>query len=329
MIRARCDGAGCKKYIKRKETKCPFCGSSKRVYYVVVGGVSTFAGDSLTAAKEKDAKLKRAKRLGHLEEYSTPEHILFKDFIESDFKPYFMNKNRTEPRLSHIKFFTDLFGNRDMRSIRQDEIIRAINHIANTRAVATRNRYLATIKGIFTCALKSGKIDKHPAKIPALIEDNERIRYLTYKEEEQLLPLCKKVRIDDAFLIGLYTGMRRSEIMTLSQEDIKDGKIHIKAKYSKSKRGRIIPIHGKIAEIMKGDLKFRYRFDHKFSKIAKDLNLKDVTFHTLRHTFASRLVMKGVDIFSVSRLMGHENIKTTQRYAHLAPEYFEGTIDKL
>jgi integrase len=143
------------------------------------------------------------------------------------------------------------------------------------------------------------------------------------------LPLCEKERIDDVFLVGLYTGMRRSEIMTSSQEDIKDIKIHIKSINSKTKRGRIIPIHKKITDIMNGDLKFRYDFDRIFSNIAQKLDLQDVTFHTLRHTFASRLVLKGVDIFTVSRLLGHESIKTTQRYAHLSPGHFEETKDKL
>ncbi len=51
--------------------------------------------------------------------------------------------------------------------------------------------------------------------------------------------------------------------------------------------------------------------------------------HDLRHTFASRLVSKGVPIFDVSKLLGHKSITMTMRYAHLAPEAFESAIAKL
>jgi len=65
-------------------------------------------------------------------------------------------------------------------------------------------------------------------------------------------------------------------------------------------------------------------------KIAKDAGIDGLTkLHTLRHTFASHLVMNGVDLPTVKKLMGHSDIQTTMIYAHLAPDHLEKAVDKL
>jgi site-specific recombinase XerD len=54
-----------------------------------------------------------------------------------------------------------------------------------------------------------------------------------------------------------------------------------------------------------------------------------VVFHTLRHTYASRLVMSGVDLYTVQRLMGHSTISMTERYSHLAPDHLEKAVSRM
>ncbi len=66
-----------------------------------------------------------------------------------------------------------------------------------------------------------------------------------------------------------------------------------------------------------------------FVRACKKANLENVTIHTLRHTFASHLVMSGVDLKSVQQLLGHSTITTTMIYAHLTPEHLAGTVEKL
>jgi site-specific recombinase XerD len=71
-----------------------------------------------------------------------------------------------------------------------------------------------------------------------------------------------------------------------------------------------------------------------FAKIVEELNLNEemsdnrqkVVFHTLRHTYASWLVMSGVDLYTVQKLMGHSTISMTERYSHLAPDHLKKAV---
>ena len=69
---------------------------------------------------------------------------------------------------------------------------------------------------------------------------------------------------------------------------------------------------------------------HRFRQYRKDAGLEDgVTFHSLRHTFATWLVQKGVSIFEVQKLLGHSDIKVTQIYSHLAASDLHGTVNRI
>lgn len=64
-------------------------------------------------------------------------------------------------------------------------------------------------------------------------------------------------------------------------------------------------------------------------RVFKRLGIPDASFHTLRHTAASWLVMEGVDLYAVGRILGHKTPRMTQRYAHLSPDYMAGAVGKL
>jgi site-specific recombinase XerD len=74
-----------------------------------------------------------------------------------------------------------------------------------------------------------------------------------------------------------------------------------------------------------------------FAKIVEELGFnkkvsddrQKVVFHTLRHTYASRLVMSGVDLYTVQKLMGHSTISMTERYSHLAPDHLKKAVKML
>jgi integrase len=64
-------------------------------------------------------------------------------------------------------------------------------------------------------------------------------------------------------------------------------------------------------------------------RVFKRLGILDASFHTLRHTAASWLVMEGVDLYAVGQILGHKTARMTQRYAHLSPDYMAGAVGKL
>jgi site-specific recombinase XerD len=78
---------------------------------------------------------------------------------------------------------------------------------------------------------------------------------------------------------------------------------------------------------MKGEALRGYK--HWFDPAVEKAGVQDFTWYCLRHTFASRLIMKGVDLRTVQELMGHRNIQMTCRYAHLAPEHKQAAVEKL
>lgn len=143
------------------------------------------------------------------------------------------------------------------------------------------------------------------------------------------------------FMLLANTGMRLGELRNLRVVDVKD-KIYVistNQRRTKSKKWRLIPINQNSQKALKQfDLSGEYVFPQSFNKQYPTTALTRACqkvgidkskwgVHTLRHTFASHLVMSGKPLKTVQELMGHASIKTTEIYAHLAPDYLEGSLD--
>jgi len=72
----------------------------------------------------------------------------------------------------------------------------------------------------------------------------------------------------------------------------------------------------------------RNKFVLRFRRLIRRMRLSGVSFHTLRHTFASHAVMAGVDLYTLAKILGHKDIKMVQRYAHLAPVHLQAATDQ-
>ncbi|HEV3276306.1 MAG TPA: site-specific integrase [Terriglobia bacterium] len=215
-------------------------------------------------------------------------------------------------------------------------------------APATYNRYRALVSGIFSLAIRNGKANANPVRgTKHRIENNARVRYLTDDEEKSLMEQVRATcpELEPQILVALHSGMRRSEQYVT--RDCPDGGLkwqHVDFRSGvitlpRSKHGEIrhIRMNSLLKETLKGlrlTTNSTYVFpveppDKLFPEICSQAEMADFTWHCLRHTFASRLVMGGVDIRTVQELMGHRSIVTTMRYAHLAPRHQADAVERL
>jgi integrase len=137
------------------------------------------------------------------------------------------------------------------------------------------------------------------------------------------------------------TGMRRGEIMNLERADINLETRSAAIRTSKNGEPRVIPLSNRaldaIAKAMsmtekvfggKGGEKLETaNLEYNFRAAVKRAGLKDLRFHDLRHTFATRLVQSGADIYALQRLLGHKSMEMTGRYAHHDVESLRKALD--
>lgn len=169
-----------------------------------------------------------------------------------------------------------------------------------------------------------------------------RIRFLESSEQARLLECCRG-RLKDIVLVALRTGMRRGELLGLRKSDLDFERKLICLSKTKTNSLREIPIIPEIQAVLKTHVFGKADTEYVFAKadgsrmfsnktafwmaLAK-AGIKNFRFHDLRHTYASDLVSAGVDIFTVSKLLGHANVKTTMIYAHLTPNHRKAEMDQ-
>lgn len=204
------------------------------------------------------------------------------------------------------------------------------------RSEVTINRELACLKNLFTMAMQWGKASTNPvSQVRFFREENGRTRFLTDAEEAALLTACNP-SLHPLVLAALHTGFRKSELLSLTWQDIdfQHGMMTVQASYAKNGETRSIPMTATVTAALQTLRRddtpttpvFLTHHGTPYHHTAKVFNaacrragLDDVTFHDLRHTFASRLVMAGIDVPTVQALLGHKTIAMTMRYAHLSP----------
>jgi len=218
----------------------------------------------------------------------------------------------------------------------------------------TINFEVGTLRTIFNMAIKWSYLKDNPAKgiVKLKVNDSKKPRFLT-KEECRILLDNSPGSLRDIFYVFLSTGMRKAELENLEWSDIdfRRKKIKIQRKdFWKPKTGeREIPMNQgthdllkKLHDQNKKELKSNFVFPSKdgskikeklrrqLIRIAQEAKIDGLTkLHSLRHTYASHLVMNGVDLPTVQKLMGHSDIQTTMIYSHLAPDHLADAVNKL
>lgn len=279
-----------------------------------------------------------------------PFSQLAKEFSEySKAHAKFKSHEANENALKTLKpFFGDKLINMiTFKDIEDYKVLRL-----ETVKTSSVNRDLTVLKRMLNLAKEWGYLNNDIAgKVKKTKEPPGRIRYLSKKEIGDLLKACSLEYLKTIVLIALNTGMRKGEILNLSwnQIDMENGFIHLDI--TKSGERRDIPINQNLNKALENWKKIceekekakmkeggaeeesgEFQIDNRMLFNAKDIKrsfgtaltmagISDFRFHDLRHTFASHLVMEGVDLATVSKLLGHSTINMTMRYAHLSPDH--------
>ncbi len=212
---------------------------------------------------------------------------------------------------------------------------------------ASINRELAFLRRVFNVAIEDGLVERNPVR-PKMFskENNQRVRFLLYEDEAQL-----REKIGEAewpvVAVAIHTGLRRSEQFGLRWEHIDFANRIITVPRSKNGETRRIPMNDTVRDIfrarpsrLKCDLVFPsgtgetpIDADNYMNRVFRpallEAKIEDFTWHDLRHTFASRLVMAGVDLRTVQELMGHKTLQMTLRYSHLSPAHQLDAVQRL
>ena len=215
-------------------------------------------------------------------------------------------------------------------------------------APATCNRYKALISMVYREGIKNGKVSVNPARqVERRRENNQRDRFLSPQEEKAVRDVISAARPErmPEFDIALHTGMRRGEQYACEWSWIAlDRKVLTVPRSKHGEKRRVFLNDTAIAafrslwQFSKGMGKVfahLYNSDETvgargwFESTLNEAKVEDFRWHDLRHSFASRLVMAGVDIRTVQELMGHKTIQVTLRYAHLAPQHQLEAVQRL
>jgi integrase len=274
------------------------------------------------------------------------------EYLELHCKPN--NKSWKKSDYFNLENLKKYFGNKYLHEITPKDIeqyradrIKEVKKLNNGEkqfiSPATVNRGLNCLSSLYNRAIEWGKATNNPmSKIKPFKVQNKITRFLEIDEIEKLLANCCE-HLKPVVITALHTGMRKSEILNLKWRDIdiKRGIIHLLD--TKNGEKREVPMNEIVQKTIIGVLKnpeSQYVFCNKegkpyenvrksFSTALKNAGIINFRYHDLRHTFASQLVMSGVDLNCVRELLGHKSLAMTLRYSHLSPDHKKRAVDIL
>ena len=300
---------------------------------------------SRTVAKEILAKKKAEAVEGRYALPSKKPSPRLDDFVNDYFAYYRTNRRPHSVRRHQIswRMMQPMLGGKRLSEISPFDLERYRRSRKQTGVSdVTINRELAFLRHLYTMAITWGKASENPVKkVRFARENNGRLRILSLEEEARLLANCRP-QLWPLVITALHTGFRSAELLSLMWKDVdfRRNLITVQAAYAKNGENRSVPMNtvlttmltavrmSKVAgPVFCNRQRTPYRsFRTAFERAVRKAGLEDFTFHDLRHTFASRLVMAGVDLPTVQALMGHKDISMTLRYTHLSSDHKQRAV---
>lgn len=292
-------------------------------------------------AKDVDPADERGKRRNDLtfaeyaEQYYLPHAKEHKKTWDDD---QWMIDKRLNPVLGQLRLST--ITPRDVTLVHSKEKERT--------SATTANHLLTVLKRMLNLAVKWGFLEKNPAGVQDKYkEPPHRERYLSKDELPRFLKALEEE--DDRLSVAairllLFTGCRRNEVLSLRWNQIRQDEGRIFLPLTKNGRSRTVHLNAKAREVLE-DLAARrdqdartrdsefvfpsrqgtrkghlYDLRKPFVKACEIAGIENLRIHDLRHSFATLAVRAGASLYDVQKLLGHQDIAMTQRYAHLADD---------
>ncbi|WP_045214308.1 site-specific integrase [Desulfonatronovibrio magnus] len=301
---------------------------------------------SIDQARERARALKSQVVMGfdplaHVEKIKkTPT---FREFTRDKYLPHVKTYKRSWEYDQDLieKRMLKLWGNMRMDEFKPGDLLEFQSALVNRGfKPGSVNRVMALVKHIFNLAERWEIIQRAPTKNVSKLADNGAMeRFLTHQELETLLEAiktCKSPVVPDLIEFLILTGARKSEASQLpwSEIDMEEHIWTLPPERNKGKTRKIIPLSQGAMKILKRragngsdyvfpnpDTGLPMKHMHgTWDRIRRNAGLPDVRVHDLRHSYASFLVNSGRSLYEVQKLLGHADISTTQRYAHLTKD---------
>jgi len=239
-----------------------------------------------------------------------------------------------------LRKFQEVVGDVFIHTLSRKHLDIYVNHLLAKRlSHVTINVHIRTLKSVFSKAVEWEYLERNPfAGYKQLQTQQKPPRFLLPEEVRKIEKVIDEEIWKFIFRFLVYTGLRIGEACSLQWKDVDFSRNVIIVEKSKNFRSRTVPIHPKLREELLKQYEKKERDKvFPFSKSYVERRLKEyfrkagfpeLRIHDLRHTFASLMVMSGVDLKTVQELLGHTSYRTTEIYAHLAAHHLQKAIEK-
>jgi integrase len=307
-------------------------------------------------ARELYHEMKAAIRRGEFPPTPKPKAVPFDDLVAE-----YREAKRREGKAvmaSEVGFrrVLERFGGCRADQIATADVDQWRRELADTFAAATVNLHLCLLRAVLRHGVRGRHLSASALpEIATLKTNNKIVRYATEEEERRLLEVATEA-LRPVIVTAIHTGMRKSELLNLRWNDIDflSGTIHVREAKSgegrrllmnASARAALLTSHERRRQRLRARVVnrseadgpvfsaahggFMFNLERDWYAALECAGISNLHFHDLRHTFASRLVMAGVDLYRVQTLMGHKTQTMTLRYAHLSPQHLRAAVAML
>lgn len=353
-----CPVRGCKYWNGELSETCHKCGAKLNKFSGRKWGIYYYDSNHRKRRELLGSKKAAKNRLNEVENAVDEERQIHKSpDAKTNFKElaqWYIELDKVKAKRSYdrdkrsLKHLIKFFGNRLLRDITpslvegyQHKRLSEPSYRGHLTKPATVNRELACLKTIFNKATVNDKAERNPTRgVKKLPENNQRDRVLSEDEYSRLLVHCPTY-IKPIIKVAYHTGMRQGEILNLTwgKLDLKEGFIYLNPEDTKTQESRDIPLTGELIEFFQAmprglpEVKVFMRngkpinsIREGFESACQKAEIKDFTFHDLRHTFVTNMRRAGVHETVIKAITGHKTRAMFDRYNSVNKEDLRASV---